>query len=109
MKPNDLRSAVKRVLSLYPSSKDNDIYLYTWICNDIWMIDLRSISALDFLQQIDAGRIPRPDSVTRMRRELQVEIPELRGKTWATRHAEAEDVRLQKQSLHRAAIAETAR
>jgi hypothetical protein len=109
MKTTDLKSAIYDVLAEYSSARDNDVYLFTWIYNNHWHIDLRGLSALDLLKKIHEGTCPKFDSVTRLRRELQNEHPELRGETWKTRHAEAEDVRLQKQSLHRAAIAETAK
>jgi hypothetical protein len=96
MKPYNLKSAVQRILFKYPSARDNDVYLYTWLCNDEWQKDLHSISAIDLLQMIDVGKFPRFDSVSRLRREVQNENPELRGSEWALRHKEAERIAQEK-------------
>ena len=99
MNHTNLKTACEVVLAKYPSARDNDVYLYVWVLNDIWHIDLHAVNSIDLLKKIDAGVCPRFDSVSRLRRELQKEKPALQGKLWAERHLEAERIAQQKDAI----------
>jgi hypothetical protein len=56
-------------------------------------IDSKKFSAFDFLQMYADDTLTNSDIITRARRKVQEENPQLRGKNWAKRHKEAETFR----------------
>lgn len=91
-----LKEEVYRILSQYPSYRDND----TKLVSHIWMEQLggktamSEISLLDFCKKwIDNPDIASPDTITRARRLVQAEFIELRGKHYKERKVESENVR----------------
>lgn len=87
---------VKTLLSMSVEARDNDGYLVS----NMWykeMIDMGihayKIHATDFFKLYSEGKVTSADVITRARRKVQEECPELRGKNWEERHRESENVR----------------
>lgn len=87
------RTLVKELLERHPHLRDNDEKL----CANFWYIEAglytKDMSAYDFIQMYSERRITLSDSITRMRRKIQEETPELRGQLWEKRHKKEEDVK----------------
>lgn len=82
--------AVKALMEKDKRYSDNDNSL----CARIWANELvlmgmesRNISAYEFLCLYATDKLTNSDSVTRARRKLEEEIPELRGNTYDVRHS----------------------
>jgi len=58
---------------------------------------LGSMSAMDFLKVFASKSQPSPDDITRVRRKLQEQFPELRGEKYNERHHLESEVR---QDIH---------
>ena len=56
-------------------------------------IDTKSITGWTLLTHLSKGDLPTPESITRCRRKLQEEIPELRGTAWDKRHKKQDEVK----------------
>lgn len=89
------KAKVFELLSKCPHLRDDDNKLVA----NVWYSQLESksdMTAFQFLEGYAKGKFANSDSVTRMRRKLQEEFPELRGKKWAKRHGKLqEDVKEQ--------------
>ena len=48
--------------------------------------NMEFLNAKDILTMLGKGHLPSYESISRCRRKLQEEFPELRGKKWKTRH-----------------------
>ena len=46
----------------------------------------KTMSAINLLNLLASKSLPFPDTITRVRRKLQEQFPELRGDKWAERH-----------------------
>ena len=91
-----LKEEVYRLLSQYPSYRDND----TKLVSHIWMEQIggknamSEISLLDFCKKwVDNPDIASPDTITRARRLVQAEHEDLRGKYCKQRAIESENVK----------------
>ena len=78
---------VEALLQEKPYLRDNDEKLIA----EVWHKESAKIRALDgsvsdFLRDLWNGKLTRPESITRARRKLQEERPELRGDKWRKRH-----------------------
>ena len=99
--PISINKAIKeRIIALltkYPSLRDSDDRLVA----NIWADDMggqlatQGISLHDFLTKYAAGELTMSDSITRIRRAVQQEIPELRGETYKMR--DAHELKIEKQ------------
>ena len=54
---------------------------------------LETISAKGLLEKLSEGKLPSYESISRCRRKLQEECPNLRGEKWYERHKRAETVK----------------
>lgn len=52
---------------------------------------LKTMSAINLLNLLASKTLPLPDYITRVRRKLQEQNPELRGEKWAERHSLEEE------------------
>lgn len=59
----------------------------------------KTMSAIGLLNLLAAKNLPFPDSITRVRRKLQEQEPELRGDKWAERHALEQETSLEIHNL----------
>jgi hypothetical protein len=89
-----IKRAVRVALENHPEYRDNDkkLVAYIYYCT-IGSQNMPYVSAMGVLNLIADGTLPFPDHITRVRRKLQEDNPELRGKTWAKRHQLAEEYR----------------
>jgi hypothetical protein len=92
-KIKQIQSSVGSLLHNYPQFRDDDKLLVS----NIWygqLLDLGyspdKISAKQFLQLYSDDKLTNSDIITRARRKVQEEYPELRGKSWSKRHKESE-------------------
>jgi hypothetical protein len=95
-KMKSIKEQVRQILIDYPQYRDDDHKL---TCAYYFIMygreSLESMTAMELLKQIADGRGPFPDTITRVRRKLQEQHPELRGERWNDRHGLAEETRLE--------------
>ena len=91
-----LYDRVKTLLSKYPEMRDSDKFLVT----NFWFFELRNKGInveekpiSEFLALYQQGLVTNSDLITRARRKVQEENPDLRGESWEERHKEAKDTR----------------
>ena len=96
MKLTNNLDRVKTLLKNNPHLRDDDNKL---IANIWWGYlkkinsNVNEISAVKFLALFSDGKLPNPQSIRRVRRKFQEEMPELRGEKWKLRHKEQENVK----------------
>ena len=94
-KMRTIKDDVRELLIKYPEYRDSDsklisaFYYFKYGGKDVF----ENITAFQFLKHFSEGRFPLPDNITRVRRKLQEQEPELRGKVWADRHQLEDDTR----------------
>lgn len=87
-KIKNIQDVVKDALIRYPKYRDDDNKLVAYI----WWKHLKNnnipedIIAIDFLQLYAKNELPQADAITRARRKIQEENPELRGELYKARH-----------------------
>ena len=89
-----LRNVVKELLEEWPITRDEDSRL---VCNVWWREAggsnvVQKLMAPDFMSKIVDGSLSSWETITRIRRKLQEEIPDLRGKKWDSRHNQQTNV-----------------
>jgi hypothetical protein len=82
-KINQIKEQVTIALTLKNDTRDCDLLLY---CQILKMNDAENTPAWWLFQKIKAGKLPSFDSVTRIRRMVQLCEPTLRGELWVERH-----------------------
>ncbi len=84
-----LEPKVKALLEMYPQFRDDDNVLtaYIWEHEQDANSNIRS-----FFQAYSEGRVTRQDYITRVRRKLQENYPELRGKSYEKRQEHTKKV-----------------
>ena len=98
-----LKGEIKELLEEYPITRDDDNKL---VCNIWWKeagghLVVQKLMAHDFLSKIANGSLSSWETITRIRRKLQEELPALRGKKWDSRHNKVNDV---VDELHKMAV-----
>lgn len=94
-KIKNIQDVVKDALIRYPKYRDDDNKLVAYI----WWKHLKKnnipedIIAMDFLQLYAKNELPQADAITRARRKVQEENPELRGELYNERHQLKEEVK----------------
>jgi hypothetical protein len=79
-----LKEKVKFLLEKYPHLRDSDEKLIA----NIWFNETPMISTkYEFLQNYANGLITNAESIRRCRQKIQMEKPELRGKSYEKRHS----------------------
>jgi hypothetical protein len=89
---------VKNLLQRNPRLRESDAALMSRIWwNDLVArgLDPNSISATDFFVLLADKKLSSYEGITRGRRKIMEECPELRGTTYAARKKKAEDVKNQ--------------
>jgi hypothetical protein len=85
----NIKDRVKTLLEQYPHLRDSDERL----CANIWHSRIKSgLTASDFLAEYASGKLPSSESITRCRRKVQEECPELRGENYVKRQAKQEQI-----------------
>ena len=83
---------VINLLTKHPSLRDSDERLAA----NIWYNHIKNvyeIDALTLLSRFAEGKLPSYESISRCRRKIQEEKPDLRGKKWAKRHSKQQLVK----------------
>ena len=85
---------VEKLLTISPPLRDNDERLMANIwAKYIGKRDLNEMNAEDLLSSLAQGLLPSYESISRCRRKLQEECPNLRGDQWYKRHKRADNIR----------------
>jgi hypothetical protein len=91
-----LKEKVEILLTKYPELRDDDKLLVT----KMWFYELKKygvepslMTAMQFFELYQQNVLSNSDLITRSRRKIQEENPNLRGKTWDERHKEGEETR----------------
>tara|TARA_R100001530_G_scaffold131881_1_gene103825 strand:+ start:114 stop:422 length:309 start_codon:yes stop_codon:yes gene_type:complete len=92
-----MKNMLNKVISLltaYPSLRDSDERLAA----NIWHRHIKNVDEIDaitLLSRFAEGKLPSYESISRCRRKIQEEKPELRGKKWAKRHSKQKVIKEQ--------------
>ena len=87
-----MSSEVTKLLTKYPSLRDNDDKLMANIwCNRIDNLDITTATTV--LIMLADRKLPSYESVSRCRRKIQETNPHLRGKKWIQRQSRARKIR----------------
>ena len=76
---------VVNLLTKHPSLRDSDERLIA----NIWHSHIKNVEDVDavtLLTRFAKGKLPSYESISRCRRKIQQEKPELRGNKWEKRH-----------------------
>jgi hypothetical protein len=91
-----LKEKVEILLTKFPELRDDDKLLVT----KMWFYELKKyevepslMTAMQFFEIYQQNVLSNSDLITRSRRKIQEENPELRGKSWDERHKEGEETR----------------
>jgi hypothetical protein len=88
------KEIVRELLTIKPHLRDNDNML---ICSYWWRelkqkeIDPNKMNGLEFMQMFANNKLTNIKTIERMRRKLQEDYPELRGKIYAARKGKIQD------------------
>ena len=83
---------VVNLLTKHPSLRDSDERLIA----NIWYNHTKNVGEIDaitLLSRFAEGKLPSYQSISRCRRKIQEEKPDLRGKKWAKRHSKQQLVK----------------
>ena len=83
---------VVNLLTEHPSLRDSDERLTA----NIWYTHTKNVDEIDaitLLSRFAEGKLPSYESISRCRRKIQEEKPDLRGKKWAKRHSKQQLVK----------------
>ena len=85
--------SVKAMLQENPRLRDSDERLMAnmWY-KSIGEDEIMNLTAINLLQKLSDGDLPSYESISRCRRKIQEEVPELRGEKWKERHDAEEAV-----------------
>ena len=84
-KMSNILDKVINLLNKHPQLRDSDDKLTA----TIWyhhIDNVKSITGMQLLHKFAKGDLPSYESISRCRRKVQEEKPELRGKQWEKRH-----------------------
>jgi len=90
-----LKEKVKKALWEYHELQDSDALLVAKIWEDELIaadMEYKKYYLSHFINLIQNKILSNHDSITRARRELQVDYHYLRGNKWAARHKRADDI-----------------
>jgi hypothetical protein len=89
-----IKPRVKWLLQNHPHLRDDDNKLIA----NVWNNEIhREATAIELLKWFAEGKLTSPDSITRVRRKLQEQNPNLRGVKYLKRSSLKEEIR---QNIH---------
>ena len=91
-KMTNILDQIKILLTNHSHLRDDDEKLMATMWFKHMGEKLESMSAFDLLKQLSTSNLPSYESISRCRRKLQEECPELRGEKWGKRHKSQENV-----------------
>lgn len=74
---DDLKTKIARVLAEYPRARDDDNFLIAIIYRNYY--NVAATSFFEVMANLNGLELPKPESITRIRRMLQREAPLLYG------------------------------
>jgi hypothetical protein len=83
---------VEKFLTKYPILRDDDEKLMANIWNS-HIGNLEDVDGKDILHMLANHQLPSYESISRCRRKLQEECPNVRGEKWYERHKRADNIR----------------
>jgi len=86
----NVKPSVKNLLTKYSSLRDSDRLLVA----ELWKQELKALKTNDLLMMLKAGKLTSYDSITRVRRKVQEENKNLRGKLYKERKAIGKQVKM---------------
>jgi hypothetical protein len=90
-----MQNDVANMLRRHPELRDDDEKLVT----NIWYVEMKrygtpeTLPVTDFLALYQQKKLSSADVITRARRKVQEQYPELRGTTWEERHKQSQTIR----------------
>jgi hypothetical protein len=84
-KLTSLKSDIKGLLETVPQLRDSDNLLVSTYYSILLKNQIAKLSGVALLKLIRDGRLPSGDNICRVRRKIQADTPELRGKTYLKR------------------------
>lgn len=90
---DSLRGEVENILRHKPSARSSDNILFYWWLQRYYRPS-EGISAKDFLEAMEKGKIPKFEAMTRTRRWVQDKHEELRSPDYEARKEHEKDVQL---------------
>ena len=86
---------VREILTKYPKARDNDSLLlaHVWVYQCGGRVRSEAITMWDFIIDFTKKNFAEASGITRCRRKLQEEHPELRGELYEKRHKMKESVK----------------
>lgn len=87
-----LKQQVREKLAQHPETRDNDNALIAYLLMDMEFLNLKKISAEEFLAKLKDGDYGSLESIRRCRQALQEKHPDLRGEMYNKRHGYKEEV-----------------
>jgi hypothetical protein len=85
MARNDWFNKVKHIMSIDADTRDDDFALYYVICRAYTDAPIWAMSFEEAMLNHDKHGLPSYEAVTRARRRVQAQCPELRGKKYERR------------------------
>lgn len=76
---------IEAILEQVPQSRDDDQMLYAHVLAQL-NFNIFKQPAINLIKQVSDKKLPSLDSVTRIRRMIQIDNPDLRGGLWEKRH-----------------------
>jgi len=86
----NVKPSVKNLLTKFSSLRDSDRFLVA----EFWKQELKALKTTDLLMMLKAGKLTSYDSITRVRRKVQEENKNLRGKLYKERKAIGKQVKM---------------
>ena len=90
-----LKNQIISKLKEHPETRDNDNALIAHILMDMEFLNLKKITAEQFLMKLKEGEYGSLESIRRCRQALQEKNKDLRGELWRERHGYKEQVKAQ--------------
>lgn len=89
------KEKVRELLKEFPEYRDDDLRLIAafYYSNYGKQMTFENMSAMEFLMNFSKGVYLAPDQITRVRRRLQEQDQELRGKKYTERHKLESEIR----------------
>lgn len=88
-----LKNDIKELLETIEQLRDNDNLLVTTYYSILLRERLKKLNATELLKLLRDGVLPPADSICRVRRKIQADYPELRGKSYLKRKVLEVEVR----------------
>lgn len=86
----NVKPSVKNLLTKFSALRDSDRMLVA----EFWKQELKSLKSNDLMMMLKTGKLTSYDSITRVRRKVQEENKNLRGKLYKERKAIGKKIKM---------------